>query len=351
MSVPGNCCEPSESGTPRCGQRSFSAYTVPASRKKTILRPNSSTPTALLRTCDDHITGYHQLPRSPRRGRLVLRPGRPIRPALRTAARGWRRLVLGQRHPSFQSRTRPSPAARRRSSACACPSSRATNGFDPPDRRRCTIMALPRTAGHKMRRDEAGQRWRTAERDNRLSLAGTIFHPGRRGGGWASLVPDTLHVEPLPLSRGAAGLGREGVDSDRRGEAARDRREHGGDPEPDRGGTPAGRAPGRGSRRRRFEGALPTDRRTPGQRRRASRREWGRAGAPAVRADRHAHDWGRGEGLPMGGSRTPGRHAGRGVEHRIVGRRSGCLEPQGPRRLRHRRRRSRRGRACRCTAR
>ena len=47
-------------------------------------------------------------------------------------------------------------------------------------------------------------------------------------------------------------------------------------------------------------------------------------------------------GLPMGGSRAPGRHAGRGVERRIVGRRSGRLEPQGPRRLRHRRRGSHR---------
>src|ERR1700722_5955129 len=64
LSVPGNCWFPSDSGTPRCGQRSCSAYAVPPSLIRTTFSPQTVCACGLPVTLLDQVTGY-QSPRKP----------------------------------------------------------------------------------------------------------------------------------------------------------------------------------------------------------------------------------------------------------------------------------------------
>ena len=55
--VPGNSHLPAESGIPRCGQRSSSAYALPAWRTKTRSRPSSRHALGFFPSFDDGMAG------------------------------------------------------------------------------------------------------------------------------------------------------------------------------------------------------------------------------------------------------------------------------------------------------
>jgi hypothetical protein len=58
LTVPGNCWSPSDSGTPRCGQRLCSAYALPPSRIRVIFSPQIVNGSGLPVIWLDQVTGY-----------------------------------------------------------------------------------------------------------------------------------------------------------------------------------------------------------------------------------------------------------------------------------------------------